>query len=109
LKVPFGNRVALPNEVPWPGRLRAFFTCSLKNLDAGRAREMQTIRPASHTTALGELFIADVWAGVQGEVYEFDSGRPSSQESEGLSKPIANDRAEQHVSRLFRLFGLAMV
>ena len=23
LKVPFGNRVALPNEVPWPGRLRA--------------------------------------------------------------------------------------
>src|SRR5271168_10347 len=35
------------------------------NLDAGRARELQTIRPASHTTALGELFIADEWAGVQ--------------------------------------------
>jgi hypothetical protein len=33
------------------------------------AREMQTIRPASHTTALGGLFIADVWAGVQGGVY----------------------------------------
>ncbi len=22
LKVPFGNRVAFPNEVPWPGQLR---------------------------------------------------------------------------------------
>jgi len=29
---------------------------------------MQTIRPASHTTALGELFIADEWAGVQAKV-----------------------------------------
>jgi hypothetical protein len=37
------------------------------------AREMQTIRPASHTTALGELFIADEWEEMQGEVYEVDS------------------------------------
>jgi hypothetical protein len=29
---------------------------------------MQTIRPASHTTALGGLFIAEVWAVVQQEV-----------------------------------------
>jgi hypothetical protein len=29
------------------------------------ARELQTIRPASHTTALGELFIAEIWAEVQ--------------------------------------------
>ena len=31
---------------------------------------MQTIRPASHTTALGGLFIADVWAEVQGGISE---------------------------------------
>jgi hypothetical protein len=79
LKVPFGNRVAFPNEVPWPGQLRAFFTCSLKNLDAGQAREMQTIRPASHTTALGELFIADEWGGVQAKVYEVGSDRLKAQ------------------------------
>jgi hypothetical protein len=34
------------------------------------ARELQTIRPASHTTALGELFIADVWAGAQEGIWE---------------------------------------
>src|ERR1700674_1229909 len=34
------------------------------------ARELQTIRPASHTTALGELFIADVGAVVQQKVCE---------------------------------------
>jgi hypothetical protein len=32
------------------------------------ARELQTIRPASHTTALGELFIADVWGRTQAKV-----------------------------------------
>jgi len=31
------------------------------------------IRPASHTTALGGLFIADEWAGAQEKVYEVDS------------------------------------
>jgi hypothetical protein len=31
---------------------------------------MQTIRPASHTTALGELFIAEVRAGVQEGICE---------------------------------------
>ncbi len=66
LKVPFGNRVAFPNEVPWPGQLKAFMPS--QTLDAGRARELQTIRPASHTTALGELFIADGWGRVQGGI-----------------------------------------
>jgi len=28
----------------------------------------------SHTSALGELFIADEWAGAQGKVYEVGSG-----------------------------------
>jgi len=42
------------------------------------ARELQTIRPASHTTALGELFIADVWAEAQGDVYEVGSEPGSS-------------------------------
>jgi hypothetical protein len=38
------------------------------------ARELQTIRPASHTTALGGLFIAEVRDGVQAGIYEVDSG-----------------------------------
>jgi hypothetical protein len=32
---------------------------ALKSLDAGRARELQKMRPASHTNALGSLFIAE--------------------------------------------------
>src|SRR5258706_16297667 len=32
-----------------------------------------TNTPASHTSALGELFIADEWGRTQGKVYEFDS------------------------------------
>jgi hypothetical protein len=43
LKVPFGSRVAIPNEIPWPGQLRLL---SL-NLDAGRCREMQQNTPAA--------------------------------------------------------------
>ncbi len=43
---------------------------ALLALDAGQARELQTIRPASHTTALGELFIADEWCVVQQKVFE---------------------------------------
>jgi len=42
------------------------------------AREMQTIRPASHTTALGELFIADQWALVQQEVCAIEVDRSGS-------------------------------
>src|SRR6266446_7950337 len=34
-----------------------------------------TNTPASHTSALGELFIADEWGGVQAKVYEFGSLR----------------------------------
>jgi hypothetical protein len=93
LKVPFGavftKPSCYPNEVPWPGRLRLL---SL-NLDAGRCREMQQKRPASHTSALGELFIADEWeiaqegilgygifislvrGGNDGSSCEFDSGK----------------------------------
>jgi hypothetical protein len=56
-----------PNEVPWPGRLRTL-KFSLKTLDAGRCREMQQIRPAGHTSALGELFIADERVVVQQKV-----------------------------------------
>jgi hypothetical protein len=52
-------------------------------------RELQTIRPASHTTALGELFIAEELRFAQEEVYEVDSsaengplmGRQISQEA----------------------------
>jgi hypothetical protein len=55
LRSGFYETNCFPNEVPWPGRLRLL---SL-NLDAGRCREMQQKRPASHTSALGELFIAD--------------------------------------------------
>ncbi len=73
LKVPFGN-ACFPNEVPWPGRLRTELNCSLRTLDAGQARELQQKRPASHTYALGELFIADEWAEVQEKVYEVDAG-----------------------------------
>jgi hypothetical protein len=58
--------------------LRAFFTCSLKNLDAGQAREMQTIRPASHTTALGELFIADECKKAQVAIEEIVFGVSNS-------------------------------
>src|SRR5882672_3684743 len=32
-----------------------------------------TNTPASHTSALGELFIADEWAGAQAKVYEVGS------------------------------------
>jgi hypothetical protein len=71
LKVPFGN-ISFPNEVPWPGRLRAFTPSKI--LDAGRRRELQKIRPASHTSALGELFIADDRGGAQEAVYEVGSG-----------------------------------
>jgi len=78
-----------PNEVPWPGRLKAFMPS--ETLDAGRARELQTIRPASHTTALGELFIADVWAGVQGEVYEVDSSSDA-----GLISLDVSESAMEH-------------
>ena len=65
------------------GTIEGFTTRSLKDLDAGRARELQTIRPASHTTALGELFIADVRAGVQAKVYEVDSDDPVLLRSDG--------------------------
>ena len=40
LKVPFRNLLVFPNQVPWPGRLRTLH--SLKILDAGRTREIQT-------------------------------------------------------------------
>jgi len=33
-----------------------------------------TNTPAGHTSALGELFIADEWVRVQAKVYKFDSG-----------------------------------
>jgi hypothetical protein len=30
LKVPFGNRDAFPNEVPWPGQLRAYALLNIR-------------------------------------------------------------------------------
>jgi hypothetical protein len=56
------------------GTIENFLSPLSENLDAGQARELQTIRPASHTTALGELFIAEVWGRVQAKVYEVGSG-----------------------------------
>jgi hypothetical protein len=55
------------------GTIENFVTTLSYNLDAGDARELQQ-NPASHTSALGELFIADEWGGVQEEVCEVDSG-----------------------------------
>jgi hypothetical protein len=68
LKVPFGNCVAFPNEVPWPGRLKAFMPSWIIRCRTSD-ESCRQFCPASHTTALGELFIADVRAGVQGGIY----------------------------------------
>jgi hypothetical protein len=71
-----------PNEVPWPGRLRTLLLLS-KNLDAGRDQEFHKNDRRSHTSALGELFIADEWAGVQAKVYDFDSHSSTDSHFEG--------------------------
>jgi len=85
LKVPFGALCwkllcfsRFPNEVPWPGRLRGYTPSQI--LDAGQRRELQTIRPASHTTALGGLFIAD-------EREELQGGNYKAAELTGLIRP----------------------
>ena len=74
------------------GTIESILYALSKNLDAGRAREMQTIRPASHTTALGELFIAEVWAGAQGEVYEVDSEAKPESNALLMAARISDDR-----------------
>jgi hypothetical protein len=87
-KDPFGGpcfegtlrkRCCLPNEVPWPGRLRTSFKTLSVNLDAGRDQEFHKNDRLSHTSALGELFIADEEKKAQGEIkknewlYQFGS------------------------------------
>jgi hypothetical protein len=73
------KRCCLPNEVPWPGRLRTSFKTLSANLDAGRDREFHKNDRLSHTSALGEVFIAEEWKKVQGEIkknariYQFNS------------------------------------
>jgi len=61
LPVPYGTR--LPNEVPWPGQLRE--SRPLRNLRCQTRTRVAEKRPASHTNALGSLFIADECKFVQ--------------------------------------------
>jgi hypothetical protein len=74
LKVPFGTSLGksycFPNEVPWPGQLRTLLLLS-EHLDAGRDQEFHKNDRRSHTSALGELFIADEWGRVQGGILRF--------------------------------------
>ena len=44
------------------------FIAALQNLDAGRDQEFHKYDRRSHTSALGELFIADEWKKVQGGI-----------------------------------------
>jgi hypothetical protein len=77
LKEPFRNLLVFPNQAPWPGRLRDSIPLNLRCRTRTRVAEK---RPASHTNALGELFIADECGFVQQEVctdsgvYRFGSG-----------------------------------
>jgi hypothetical protein len=71
-KPPFPLGIRLPNQVPWPGQLSAAFLAKPALL-IFRCRTRTRVaekRPASHTNALGALFIAEEGGFVQGEVYE---------------------------------------
>jgi hypothetical protein len=65
LKVPFRNLLVFPNQAPWPGRLRDSIPLNLRCRTRTRVAEK---RPASHTNALGELFIPDEGGCAQQEV-----------------------------------------
>src|SRR5216684_5661082 len=59
-----------------------------------------TNTPASHTSALGELFIADEWGKVQAKVYEFGPGWPGPASTQNIRL-----RTKQPPSRTPSLFG----
>ncbi len=67
MKEPFGS-VLFPNRSPVAGTdlegLIAFLNIQMPDSD----ESCRIIRPASHTTALGLVFIAENGAGAQGEV-----------------------------------------
>jgi len=67
LKVPFRNLLGVSEFSPVAGTISG--RNALKHIDAGRARELQKMRPASHTNALGELFIPEEGGIVQQKVY----------------------------------------
>jgi hypothetical protein len=66
LKVPFGSRVAIPNEVPWPGQLRTHILAL--NIRCRTMPRDATKYAGGHTSALGELFIADERKKAQGAI-----------------------------------------
>ena len=64
--------VLLSESSPVAGTIENGLNCSLLYLMPDEPESCKNT-PASHTSALGELFIADEWAGAQGGIYKVGS------------------------------------